>query len=384
VVPVSQLEEQLKARGIYLCLIQAPATATPNVTPTATPVNDPALIPPELFIRGQASWNPMGRDAAAPLIFQNAPLVTQMEQGLPAALAGQRLFGQPYLAEWSEGWPQSYEAETPLLVSAVAGFQDWAGIIGGEADGMDWPDALAPGEAWDENPLLGAQWPAATLAYLRGDLKQGRIYVLPAKPGEEPDPKKEGELVLKLLAHRSGMGGLKTDPLGELKSKLRPKQSAFISDSGQINWQGNVGVVQVDAPRFQAALGFLGHRQVQSASWELETSNLFAVFSLISLTPQSTLVSNHLLLTGVARMENTGMVYNRDQTKVLSLGVAPVLMEPLEAKVTVNRLAKDSALKVRALDAFGKPMKAKVPIHWKGSNLAISWIPGALYLDIFK
>jgi hypothetical protein len=130
--------------------------------------------------------------------------------------------------------------------------------------------------------------------------------------------------------------------------------------------------------------GFLSHRQLKSNVWEVESANWFGVISLISLTNQAITASSHLLLTGTTRMENSGMVYNASQTKVLSLGQAPILMEPLQAKLMIARSGKDSSLRVRALDSDRKPIKTPVPFHWSGNYLAISWIPGASYLEIYK
>jgi hypothetical protein len=367
---VSQLETVLKSRGIYF-LTDAPSTGGSL---------DPGLIPFSLFNQVEGVLNPVASQAPAPFDFQNTPQVADLFGTLPVQLISGRIFGTNTLAEWSEGWPQSYLAESSLLLSMTAAFQGWEACVGEEASGTGLGEGMTAGIDWDSNPLIYLQAPAAALAYLRGDLKPGKVYVLPETEDEKAEPLE----MLNALAHQSGKGSLKTDPLGLAKAKVQEKLKSFVSDSGQIHWQGNVGVDQIDAPRFQAALGFLGHRQIKSPSWEVETPNLFTVLSMISLTNKPTLVSNHLLITGVTRMENSGMVYNADQTKVISVGKGPILMEPLNAKVTICRLAKDSALKIRALDAFGMPLKAKVPFQWKGPNLLVSWVSGAVYLEVFK
>jgi hypothetical protein len=383
---VSKLESAFSQKGIYLCFTGMPVASPSAGTPVPNPwLQDPAIVPAEIFQVAGVQWNPIASDAMTPLTVQNPPQVTQPAESLPAQLVSQRTFDKPYWAEWSEGWPQSYLTEAPLLLSTTAAFQGWAACVGEETRGQDEKGVLVPGIDWDSNPLLEIQWPAAALSYLRGDLKQGKIYVLPeAAAGSDPENTTAPDLLLTALAHQSGRGELKTDILGTVKSKINIFLKSFISDSGQINWQGNIGLYQVDSPRFQAVAGFLSHRQLKSNVWEVESANWFGVISLISLTGQSISTSSHLLLTGVTRMENSGMVYNASQTKVLSLGQAPVLMEPLQAKILITHSRKDPSLKVRALDADRKPLKMAVPFHWVGSHLALSWIPAANYLEIYK
>jgi hypothetical protein len=374
----------LKEKGIYVYLAPAspvPAATAISSTPApgiATPASpDPAFISSDFLSSSSGIFNPIVSQTPAPYTLDNHPQVTAPDQSLPGQLILSRSFGKPALAEWSEGWPQSYIAETPILLSAMAGFQGWAASVGQEVNGNASP-AMVPGLDWTSNPLLYIQGPAAALAYLRGDLKQGKIYVLPDPQSDDP------AAALQALAHQSGLGSLRTDPLGVVKAKIQAPLKSFVSDSGQIHWQGNIGLFQVDAPRFQAVAGFFSHRQVKGSAWEFESPNWFGSVSLISLTRQPITSSNHLLLTGVTRMENSGMVYNADQTKILSAGSSPLFMEPLKAQIVIYRLGKDRSLKIRALGADRRPLKTPVPFHWSGQNLAFSWVPEASYLEVYK
>ena len=194
------------------------------------------------------------------------------------------------------------------------------------------------------------------------------------------------ETALSAQAHRSGLGakGFQTDISGKLKTKIQPKTKTFVSDTGQLTWQGNVGVIKIESPRFQALMGFLGHRKFNNATWAMETSNTYGSFALVSLTQKAITVSDHLILSAVSRCENSGMVYNEKRTKVLDLGKEPVLMEPVQAMFVVYRFKKDLHLKVRALDQDGKPMNVYVPSRWVGQNFYFSWVPGIFYLEVFK
>ena len=306
------------------------------------------------------------------------PLVMDLEKNPLELLSAKRTFNRPFFAFWDIFWPNEYLAENPVLFSAYASFEGWAGAVGCYyLDEQFGPSFVGGSNDLIDSPSLLAQWPVASLAYLRGDLKEGKIFVL----------NKDG-LPLKALAHKSGInpegGNFKTDVSGELKAKINEKTKSFVSDTGQITWQGNVGIVKIEAPRFQALIGFLANRKFNNPYWGVQTSNKFASISAISLVKKPLNTSDHLLLTGVTRMENTGQVYNAAKTKLISAGTAPILAEPLSAKIVLYRFAKDPKLKVRALDANGQPIKAKVPTKWVKNNLVLSWIPSAFHLELYK
>jgi hypothetical protein len=264
-------------------------------------------------------------------------------------------------------------------MAAYSVFQGWAGSIGMEMESGDWGNQTAPGLDAGDKPVLWSQWPTAALVFLRGDLKEGKPFVA--------IPSTEGSSSLRLLAHKSGLsadGSVRTDAAGELKAKVQEARKTFVSDSGQIHWQGNVGLVKLDAPRFQAVLGFVGHQTLENPTWKVETPNLFASLSVVSLKKTPVYLCDHLLLTGATRMENTGMVFNKSKTKMLSAGQGPILVEPLRAKITLYRTQKDPSLKVRALDANGSPLKVRVPVKWVGNSLVLSWIPEAFYLEVYR
>jgi hypothetical protein len=241
-------------------------------------------------------------------------------------------------------------------------------------EGDGW--VLGPGLSAN-GPLLQAQSAVAALAYLRGDLKEGRLQVIT----KETDP-------LKALVHRSGLqpegGNFKTDPAGALKGKVQGKTKSLVTDTEQIHWQGNVGVYQVSSPRFQAVAGFVGQRKLNSPVWQVESANYFGAFSLISLTKTSLWTSTHMLLTAATRMENSGQVYNAAKTKLIEKGREPILLEPVQAKVTLFRYQKDPTLKIRALGFDGQPLNKKVPVKWGKTNLVIQWPSDAYFLEILK
>ena len=369
---------KLKAKGIYAALDEKSPMPQSSPAPTAGSFpDDPALIPADLLQRpgkGEAGSAVDLKEIA----FHDDPEITHPESGALASLVSGRVFGKPYVPTWNTEWPNEYIAGSPLLMSSYGSFEGWSGLVGNLFQGGGWSAELSPGGSLDDKPTLLAQWPVAALVYLRGDLKEGRLYVLPQANGGDP---------LVSLAHQSGLSSgdekVKTDPAGVLKAKVVGKNLSIVSDTQQIRWQGNVGLVQVSSPRFQAMIGFVGQRKLSSPVWQVESPNSFASLSLVSLTKTNLWASDHMLLTGETRMENTGQVYNAGKTKLLSVGKSPILLEPLKAKITLFRYKADPQLRARALDANGQVLPVKVPLKWVKNNLVFSWVPSAFYVEIF-
>ncbi len=373
------LAQILKPKGIYLDLTQLDPTQVP-----ADLAGDPAVLaPPGPWTCGKAFPNEPPGSPSEPLTFEDSPMVLRPEESIPFRLITGRSLGVPFRAQWGVGWPNEYLGEGPLLTSAYGDFEDWGACVGMGMGPEEEGTVLGPGPDLNDKPMLSAQWPVAALVYLRGDLEQGRFYDL-----ETPGSPMDMAGALQALAHYSGIrgerDGFKTDAAGLLKAKLQPKIKSFVSDSGQIAWRGNVGLIQISSPRFQAIIGFLGHQKLASPVWQVESPNFFASLSLVSLTKTNLWASDHMLLTGAARMENTGQVYNADKTKLISAGKAPILMEPFQAKIALFRYKADPQLRVRALDVNGQVLKTKVHFKWAKNNLVFSWIPGAFYLEIYK
>jgi len=360
----------LKAKGIYVLFLGDEKSLPQTMT------DDPSILPKNLLIMGHAEWNKVTPSGTDPVTFNDSPMVMDLKASLAAQGIWNRTLGSPFGFQWTYGWPNEYVAESPLLVSAYSAFEDWPLAAGMAFSGRE-GTSLQPGDALETNPLVMAQWPIAALAYLRGDLKEGRIFV----SQKEANP-------LTSLAHRSGLqpegGSFKTDGAGQLKARVNEKNQSIVCDTEQIHWQGNVGLVQISSPRFQAIIGFLGHKKIGSPVWQVESPNPFGSLSLISLNKTNLWASDHMLLTGITREENTGQVYNALKTKLLSLGTEPVLTEPLQAKFTIFRYQKDPKLKVRALDVNGQVLKVKVPLKWAKNNMVLSWVASAFYLEIYK
>ncbi|HVZ81684.1 MAG TPA: hypothetical protein VHE12_12920 [bacterium] len=363
--------DQLKAKGIYTVFLGEEKLLPAGV------LDDGAVLPKTILNWVSADWNGVRETGPGPVTFEDSPMVLAPEKSLLVQALAQRTWGTPFGLLWSGGWPNEYLSEMPLVVATNAFFQGLPAVAGMEFSPADGAQGLQWGDGLDDKPFLTSQWPVASLAYLRGDLKEGRMQVA----GKETDP-------LRLLVHPSGLqpedGKFKNDPSGVLKGKVQDKTRSLVTDTEQIHWQGNVGLYEVSSTRLQVVAGFLAHRKLKSPVWQVESENRYAVFSLISLNKTNLWASTHMLLTAATRMENSGQVYNALKTKLMEKGRAPILLEPARAKITLFRYQKDPALKVRALGWDGQPLNIHVPVKWAKTNLTIQWPSTAYFVEVFK
>jgi len=299
------------------------------------------------------------------------PVLMDPSASFLSRLATRRRLGAPFLALYSGAFPNAYGAERPLLAAAFGIFQGWNACVALETIGPEWgtqvPDDLGTQPAWM------IPFPVAALAFRRGDLKEtSQVLALP-----------KGAIGgLPVLARRSGWRPGKGDgaPRKDAAPSIQERTQKVTSDSGQIVWQGNIGVAQVNAPRFQVVMGFVAHRRFKNAVWDVESPNEFVALSAISLTKEGIQRSKRVLLSASARAINSGMAFSPDRKRCLSLGHTPVHLEPVRATVVLHRMRPEPGLKVQALDTSGRPLKKQPRIRWLNNDVYLTWVPEAAYL----
>jgi len=142
---------------------------------------------------------------------------------------------------------------------------------------------------------------------------------------------------------------------------LAPGDSALAADAlsasdegGQLTHDWSAGTVIIDTARSQGGLGFIGGLSVAAADVAIRVETPpFAVVMVTSLDGQPIAQSGRLLVSAVARAENTGQSYERSVrwTKV-DEGDGPTLIEPVAGNVTLP--SRDGTYEAWALDPLGQ------------------------------
>jgi hypothetical protein len=138
-----------------------------------------------------------------------------------------------------------------------------------------------------------------------------------------------------------------------------PSGPVYASAGGQLKWDVSDptrGLVTFNAPDAQGAVGFLAGRSVTLANLALSVPPDTAPFAAIvaqSRDRQPLAASGQVLLSIFTRVENTGQVWNANETSLDDRwGDPPTLIEPLRATVTLT-VIDPAAVSVWALDETG-------------------------------
>jgi len=126
----------------------------------------------------------------------------------------------------------------------------------------------------------------------------------------------------------------------------------FRSDTGELVIDLRSGVFTAVAPRVRVATGFMAEADAVSlGSVTVECKTPFASISLVSLDGKPVEGSKRLLLTAVARAENTGQACLRNHSALPERGRAPILVEPVDAHI---RIVTREPLQAFALTPTGR------------------------------
>lgn len=294
---------------------------------------------------------------------------TASREGFPnlRISAAERLPGKPIvLGEWDFCYPNPWRAEGVAATAAVAAFQNWAGAIQFTYWSMPWKghgEILSPQGhivgIWRVmcDPVVMAQYPAAAMMFLRGDLDPYRETLRRRQyawqtgwpPGD-----------LRYLCH-----GMETQVEPDLEGKPSPTVDDLApvleADTGQLDYRFEPGLLRIDSPRTQ---GIVGHPE--GCSWRtsdavMQIDTPFAVALLSSLSDKPIGESERILLTAVGQAENTGTTFpdkpNEGETRYspLDRGKAPILAQRVRGTVYLRHSGE---LQVYALAPDGARAKS--------------------------
>jgi hypothetical protein len=138
-----------------------------------------------------------------------------------------------------------------------------------------------------------------------------------------------------------------------------PPEGRIASDTGELVWEARekgAGRLSIDAPRVQAAVGWVGGKTVATADAEFRLKTPFCAVSLIALDSQPLTASKKILLVAAARCANTGMKWNAERTSINdNWGGPPLLVEAVEGEISLRRSPNAPELILTRLDGRGLP-----------------------------
>ena len=333
---------------------------------------------------GVPGWSPTGwfiNNTA----WVNAPFANLFD------LAATAVQGKPFtVTEFNESYPNRYAAEAPILMATFANLQDWDALFQFAYTGEQTKyDAYHMTTFFDltGNPIATGLMPVAARLFLGGQTAAApTIGALRYTQDERYDSVLSGWAgnVGQFLQEKKGV-----NPAAAFGSRLRiarfnapmpvtptlptPAGPVYTSAGGQLRWDVTDparGLVTFNAPDAQGAVGFLAGRSVTLANLALNAPADTAQFAAIvaqSRDGQPLAASGQVLLSVFTRVENTGQVWNDNETSLDDRwGGPPALIEPLTATVTLT-VTDPAAIRAWVLDETGA-QKTAVAVTVVGPN----------------
>ena len=142
------------------------------------------------------------------------------------------------------------------------------------------------------------------------------------------------------------------------------RQGELVSATGQLRWRERRGAAggcfTMDTPGTKAVVGFAAGRRCELGDVTIEPRSRFGAIYVTAREPDKTIAtSRELLVVAIARARNTGMKVSPDGALLLAPGKGPVLMEPVQTRITI---AKPGTPTVIVLDHDGKPTARTLPL----------------------
>ena len=217
------------------------------------------------------------------------------------------------------------------------------------------------------DPVKMPQMAAGALMFIRGDLESAkqtveRSYsheqVMDSRflPGTERPYFTPGFPLSVPLMHGTRIRSLNGEPTAAIADD---RSSPYKSDTGQLVWRtdtNQTSLVTIDSPRSQGLIGFVkaNRQHVSNLAADIKNDSCSIVVNSLESKPISS--AGKLLLTACVRVENTGMQWDGERTRVTEQGRSPTLIEPVTGTIILRNLEHAKKVSVKALDGSGGPI----------------------------
>jgi hypothetical protein len=316
---------------------------------------------------------------------RNGAMVAQPGSGL-LSTGLQLVQGRPFaFSEWMSLIPNEWVAESaPIIATYGMGLQGWDASYSFALDLPHFTSTVqGPHGVYNvTSPTHLALYPALARMVYRGDVQPGQVVAtrnvhLPSlaegKLGftetveQGHDIKQFGgstpaEALAAGKVEVAFTDTYTASPQPDLSAWWDQENKVVRSTTGQLAWHyGGKGFFTVNTPGTKGVVGFAGGQEQVLGEATIRVETPFAVVLLTSLEPgKSIRDAKRLLVTTVARARNTGMTYSADGTELLTVGEAPLLLEPVRAQLALRRRGRPQ---VHVLDHVGRRTGQTLPVR---------------------
>jgi len=295
--------------------------------------------------------------------------------------AWERILGKPMtISEWNTCLPNEHSLEGTGLMAAYGLMQGWEAPMQFGYFSPDWSEKLGPG-SFDmlANPPQLLQFPAVATMWHRRDVREAELV---AEALYSPEQLFEPVADVKPLPWPAALVGKvgyrftdePREPVAADIGRFWDEQRMTArSTTGELTWNAAEGLVTIDTPRTQGAIGFLGGARIELGAVSIAVSTPFGAVYVTSLEDDVPVPrSRRLLVTAVGPARNTGMQYEQtDQNdrhqgtplwRLKDEGGPPILLRAITGELSI-RSEHAARLAAWSLDVNGKrtrsvPLKA--------------------------
>ena len=333
--------------------------------------------------------------------FDNRAMVSQPGSGL-FSTGFQQVADRPFqISEWMNLIPTEWTAESsPIIAAYGMGLQGWDASYAFAMDYTQFTNTIQSGEVYNvTSPTQLALYPALAAMVYRGDVKEGdvvanrNVNLIDLKQGklnflekttQQYDVKRfEASVPLEALA--IGRVTISFDESVATKEidfsrYWNKKANETVSTTSQLKWNySGKGYFTINTPGSKGLVGFAANQQQTLGSIKLRTTTDFAVILISSLEKDKSIDdAKTILITTVARAQNTGMKFNAERTELLNVGTSPILLEPVAIDLQLD--AKRKGI-VYVLDHTGNRTGKTIPIM-NGRLVLDGAVHKAIYYEI--
>lgn len=306
------------------------------------------------------------------------------------------------------GWPSPnrFHAEMSLIASAYGSLQGIDGFYFFAVDN-NYLRATNISKFQLATPAMVGTFPAAALAYRRGDITQGKPAIAqPITLNELYQLKGEPLAVAEAQAfdayRQSDQDGTSKPPIDsilplsyyvgpvlrdfnasqpihqDINQYINLPEHTIHSNTGELTWNYKQGLATINTSRCKAVAGFFKPSQsVQLGNITITSRNEYAALFLISLDDQPLVQSNKILIQ--AMTENHPFGFATKNNQITNLGTFPFNIRNIEASIDIT-FSDARKLRVYALDENGYPRIDIAPTTSQGgNNFHLDLAPDSLY-----
>ena len=282
------------------------------------------------------------------------------------------------MTEWTQKPPNQWKAElAPLMAFYGMGLQGWDALYhfagSRSAMGNGWPQMSS---YVTETPHYIGQFPALAFAVYNHHFDEGQIVsarrfwesaifggtdVLDQTFGlvgfDESELLEQDETPVEALA----IGRVTLKIANGLQPSLSVSLAEFWdrsrqivrSNTGQLTWDVARRIVIIHSEKTQGVVGFAQGQGIDCPGVIIEDIQTpFVSILFIPLDNQALIESHHILITAMAQDKELGALYNESGTELLETGGPPLLLEPVQATITMKG---EPLQRIRVVDVYGVP-----------------------------